>query len=287
VSKSDFEHFPYFGHLNLFRISDFVLQIYKKMTRTEIQRHLAERGLRPLKQFGQNFLHDQNLCQWLVKQIVGEMKAGQPLLEIGPGLGALTEPLLEAGCDLTAIEKDRGLAEFLRQRFYDSKKFHLWEGDALEILPELTESFPVVAGNLPYNISTPLLMTLLERSTPPQRMVFTLQREVAQRLGSAPGRKDYGAVSVLVQAEYEVEILKNIPATVFYPEPEVGSSVVRLRRRGDPLIKSENRAVFHDLVKKGFSQRRKKLSNLLDVDDSRRAEELTIAEWVLLCRTAF
>src|SRR5258708_4815000 len=132
------------------------------MTRTEIQRHLAERGLRPLKQFGQNFLHDQNLCHWLVKQIVAEIKAGQPLLEIGPGLGALTEPLIEAGYELTVIEKDRGLAEFLRQRFAGAKNFHLREGDALEILPELKESFPVVVGNLPYNISTPLLMTLLE-----------------------------------------------------------------------------------------------------------------------------
>jgi len=252
------------------------------MTRTEIQRHLAERGLRPLKQFGQNFLHDQNLCQWLVKQIMAEIKAGQPVLEIGPGLGALTEPLLEAGYELTAIEKDRGLAEFLRQRFAVAKNFHLREGDALEVLGALTETFPVVVGNLPYNISSPLLMTLMELPTPPERMIFTLQREVAQRLGSAPSRKDYGAVSVIVQSEYDVEIIKNIPATVFYPEPEVGSAVVRLERRGELLIKKGNRAAFHALVKKGFSQRRKKLSNLLEVEDSRRAEELTVLEWINL-----
>jgi 16S rRNA (adenine1518-N6/adenine1519-N6)-dimethyltransferase len=254
------------------------------MTRTEIQRHLAARGLRPLRQFGQNFLHDQNLCHWLARQIVAETKPGGLLLEIGPGLGALTEPLLEAGLELTAIEKDRGLAQFLREQLANRKNFRLIEGDALEIIPGLPDLFPVAVGNLPYNISTPLLMTLLDRPAPPRSLIFTLQREVARRLASAPGRKDYGAVTVLVQAEYDVEILKNIPAAVFYPEPEVGSAVVRLRRRDAPLLRSENRAAFHALVKKGFSQRRKKLSNLLSIKDDRRAEELDVPDWVEIFR---
>lgn len=250
------------------------------MTLSEIKSHLAERGLRPLKQFGQNFLHDQNLCRWLVEQI-GVPPDGARLLEIGPGLGAITEVIAGSGARLLAVEKDRGLAAFLRERFDGKKNFELREGDALDLLPEIgaAEKFPVVCGNLPYNISTPLIMTLLDWPQPPARMVFTLQIELARRLASAPGHKDYGALTVIVQSEYSVEILKKLPHSVFYPEPEVDSAVVLLTALRAPLVPSQRRAAFRELVKKGFSQRRKKLSNLIGGSDSRRAEELTVSEW--------
>lgn len=250
------------------------------MTLTEIKLHLAERGLRPLKQFGQNFLHDQNLCRWLVEQI-GEVPDGARLLEIGPGLGAITEVIIESGKSLVAVEKDRGLAAFLRERFATQSLFELQEGDALDLLPELgaKEAFPIVCGNLPYNVSSPLIMTLLDLPHPPRLMIFTLQRELAQRLAGKPGSKDYGALTVLVQAEYTVEILRKLPATVFYPEPEVESAVVRLQLRPEPLIPPQQRVAFRAMVKKGFSQRRKKLSNLIGGTDPRRAEELTVEDW--------
>jgi 16S rRNA (adenine1518-N6/adenine1519-N6)-dimethyltransferase len=253
------------------------------MTLSDIKFYLAERGLRPLKQFGQNFLHDQNICRWLVEQI-GPVEPGVSLLEIGPGLGAITEVILKAGIPLVAIEKDRGLAAFLREHFDNEAHFQLHEGDALEVLPVLGQEqpFPTVCGNLPYNVSTPLIMTLLDWPQPPRRMVFTLQRELAQRLASGPGSKDYSALSILIQAEYEVSLLKKLPHSVFYPEPEIESAVVLLTARPKPLVAPEHRAAFRELVKKGFSQRRKKLSNLIGGNDSRRAEELTVEEWCRL-----
>ena len=254
------------------------------MTLSDIKQHLAERGLRPLKQFGQNFLHDQNICRWLVEQI-GPLEPGVRLLEIGPGLGAITEVILSAGHPLVAVEKDRGLAAFLRDHLGANPHFELREGDALEILPPLgqAERFPVVCGNLPYNVSTPLIMTLLEWPQPPRRMVFTLQRELAQRLASGPGTKDYSALTILIQAEYRVTILKKLPHTVFYHEPEVESAVILMEVRPEPLVPPTRRAEFRAMVKKGFSQRRKRLSNLIGGTDQRRAEELSVEEW---CRRA-
>lgn len=249
------------------------------MTLSEIKHLLAEKGLRPLKQFGQNFLHDQNMCRWIVDQI--QPVPGSQLLEIGPGLGAITEGILQSGVPLVAVEKDRGLAAILRERFDHLPNFDLREGDALDLLPDIgaKENFPVVCGNLPYNVSTPLIMTLLDWPQPPRRMLFALQKELGMRLASAPRTKDYSALSVIVQAEYTIEIVKKLPHSVFYPEPEIESAVVLLLARPQPLVPPERRAAFRTLVKKGFSQRRKKLSNLIGGTDSRRAEELTVEEW--------
>lgn len=256
------------------------------MTLSDIKHLLADKGLRPLKQFGQNFLHDQNMCRWIVEQI--HPVPGTRLLEIGPGLGAITEGILQAGTPLVAVEKDRGLAAVLRERFDHLPNFDLREGDALDLLPELgaKEHFPVVCGNLPYNVSTPLIMTLLDWPQPPRHMVFALQKELAMRLATPPRTKDYSALSVIVQAEYTIEIIKKLPHSVFYPEPEVESAVVLLLARPQPLVPPEHRATFRALVKKGFSQRRKKLSNLIGGTDSRRAEELTVEEWAASITTA-
>jgi 16S rRNA (adenine1518-N6/adenine1519-N6)-dimethyltransferase len=251
------------------------------MTKTEIQQVLQERGLRPLKQLGQNFLFDQNLCAWLVQQAVGNTPGDTPVIEIGPGLGALTTGLLERGLRVLALEKDRGLADWLRQRFarpLATGQFRLVEGDALETMNTLEGDFPLVLGNLPYNISTPLLLQWIQRSRPPHRLFFLLQKEMAQRLAATPRTKEYGAVSVQVQADYKVTLVRTVPASVFYPAPEVASAAVELVRRDDALTEAQRQSL-HDLVRGGFSQRRKKLSNLLEIDESRRAEELTVAEW--------
>jgi 16S rRNA (adenine1518-N6/adenine1519-N6)-dimethyltransferase len=257
------------------------------MTLTEIRAALDSRGLRPLKQLGQNFLHDKNLAAWLAEQSAQGLEAGAELVEIGPGLGALTGFLLQRGMKVIALEKDRGLCAFLRERFGEeiaSGRFDLRHGDALELLPQLEASPKVVCGNLPYYISTPLLMECLKLRGKPATLFFLVQREVGQRLAGVPGNKTYGALSVLVQAGYEVEMARVLPGSVFYPAPDVESVAVRLRPRPQPLVGAEERATFAAFVQRGFSQRRKKLSNLLPTHDARRAEELSPAAWVGLWR---
>jgi len=257
------------------------------MTLTEIRAALDSRGLRPLKQLGQNFLHDQNLAKWLAEHAVEGLEPGASVVEIGPGLGALTSVLLEKNLRVTALEKDRGLCVFLREYFalqIAQGNLDLREGDALEILPQLDITPAVICGNLPYYISTPLLMECLRLPSLPARLFFLVQKEVGQRLASLPGNKTYGALSVLVQAGHDVSLVRTLPGSVFYPPPEVASVAVQLTPRAQPLVAPADRERFAAIVQRGFSQRRKKLSNLLPTDDGRRAEHLTSAEWVELWR---
>ena len=257
------------------------------MTLTEIRAALDSRGLRPLKQLGQNFLHDQNLARWLAEHAVAGLDDGATVVEIGPGLGALTSILLEKNLHLIALEKDRGLCVFLREHFSPEiarGSLDLREGDALEMLPQLGVTPTVICGNLPYYISTPLLMECMRLPGVPARLFFLVQKEVGQRLASLPGNKTYGSLSVLVQAGYDVAMVRTLPGSVFYPPPEVESVVVQLTPRAQPLVVPADRQRFAAVVQRGFSQRRKKLSNLLATEDGRRAEHLTPAEWVDLWR---
>jgi 16S rRNA (adenine1518-N6/adenine1519-N6)-dimethyltransferase len=254
------------------------------MTLTEIRAALTARGLRPLRQLGQNFLHDKNLAAWLADQALAGAVSGADVVEIGPGLGALTAFLLQRGARVIAVEKDRGLCAFLRERFAQeiaSGKLDLRHDDALALLPALAPSR--VCGNLPYYISTPLLMECLRLDA--EQLFFVMQKEVGQRLASEPGGKVYGALSVLVQVACDVELVRTLPGSVFYPPPDVESIAVRLRRREHPLVSASDRAVFAAFVQRGFSQRRKKLSNLLPVEDGRRAEHLSPVEWIALWRS--
>ena len=257
------------------------------MTLTEIRAALELRGLRPLKQLGQNFLHDQNLARWLAQEAAAGLGEGDALVEIGPGLGALTGLLLQRKLRVIALEKDRGLCVFLRERFAGETAagtFDLREGDALELLPALDAMPRAVCGNLPYYISTPLLMECLRLPGPPVGCFFLMQREVGQRLAARCGNKTYGGLSVLVQTGYDVELVRTLPGSVFYPPPEVESVAVRLTPRAEPLVTPAERGRFAAVVQRGFSQRRKKLSNLLPTPDGRRAEELDPAAWVTLWR---
>jgi 16S rRNA (adenine1518-N6/adenine1519-N6)-dimethyltransferase len=255
------------------------------MTLTEIRAALETRGLRPLKQLGQNFLHDQNLARWLADHATAGLTEGATVVEIGPGLGALTGWLLGKNLRIIALEKDRGLCVFLRERFATeiaSGKFDLREGDALDLLPQLGLAPAVICGNLPYYISTPLLMECVKLPGQPSRLFFLVQKEVGQRLASAPGSKVYGSVSVIVQVGYDVSLERTLPGSVFYPPPEVESVAVQLTPRSLPLVPAVDRANFAAMVQRGFSQRRKKLSNLLEIRDDRRAEELSPAQWIEL-----
>jgi 16S rRNA (adenine1518-N6/adenine1519-N6)-dimethyltransferase len=257
------------------------------MTLTEIRAVLAARGLAPLKQLGQNFLHDQNLAAWLADRAVAGLAPGARVVEIGPGLGALTSFLLAKDLHLIALERDRGLCAFLREKFeaeIAAGRFELREGDALALLPELNLEPAVICGNLPYYISTLLLMECLRRPGPPARLFFLMQKEVGQRLAGGSGTKTYGALSVQVQVGYQVALLRSLPGSVFHPPPEVASIVVQLTPLEKPLVAPAERADFAEVVQRGFSQRRKKLSNLLPTTDTRRAEHLSPAEWVALWR---
>jgi 16S rRNA (adenine1518-N6/adenine1519-N6)-dimethyltransferase len=262
------------------------------MTLKEIQQHLGELGTVPTRSLGQNFLHDQNLARWIVAQL--DLRPGDHVVEIGPGLGALTEFLAEAGVRLTLLEKDDRLIPHLR-RVFERGTTRVFHGDALDFdLRELWGHGPVkVVGNLPYYVSTPLIAKFTSALSPASVLVLTLQLELAKRLDAAPRTKDYGAMSVCVNRRWKAAYLKKLPASVFYPAPKVDSAVVSLRRRGRSEVRPLDDAVFEGLVRKGFSERRKQLRNMLPefrerwpevtaalgVGETVRAEELSLSQW--------
>ena len=173
---------------------------------------------------------------------------------------------------------DQGLISFLREEFKEEPRFKLTEGDALKTLSG-HPARSVLCGNLPYSISTPLLVQLALRQPPPKTVVVTLQKEVADRFGAQPRTPDYGAVTVLLQTVFQIEKVRALPPEVFYPRPRVDSSVLRLTRRSSFPGGLEK---FYAFVRKGFSQRRKQLKRVLPVDLARRAEELDPSEWFQL-----
>jgi 16S rRNA (adenine1518-N6/adenine1519-N6)-dimethyltransferase len=265
------------------------------MKLSEIGNILREIRVVPVKTLGQNFLHDQNLARWMVQE--AGISASDFVLEIGPGLGAITEPALATGARVLAIEKDGRLADFLRARFVE-QRFEVVHSDALEF--EVRRLFPKgpvkLLGNLPYNVSTQLLLRYLEQPSPITMAVLMLQREVAVRLSAAPRSKDYGILTLVVQLQCRVEYLRTVPATVFLPQPDVESAFVRLTPRTPNELPWHDRETFFSLVRCGFSQRRKQLGKLLkdQVADwpqaaqeigaslTARAEELSLAQWIAL-----
>jgi 16S rRNA (adenine1518-N6/adenine1519-N6)-dimethyltransferase len=265
------------------------------MKLSEITHTLQEIGVVPVKTLGQNFLHDQNLARWIVQE--AQLNAGDFVLEIGPGLGAITEPTLAAGAEVLAIEKDKRLADFLRRRL-QGERFEIVHQDALRFaVRALFPRGPVkLLGNLPYYISTELLFRFLERPTPITLSVLMLQNEVARRLSAGPRSKDYGILGLVLQSQYRVEYLRSIPASVFLPQPEVDSALVRLTPRPAGELPDYDRAFFLTLIRRGFSQRRKQLGKLLreivpdwpeaakkiETPITARAEELSLGQWIAL-----
>ena len=272
------------------------------MKLSDIRAALSELQVTPSKTLGQNFLHDQNLARWIVARL--EACPGDQLLEIGPGLGALTGAALETGAALTVLEKDGRLAVHLRQRFSGEDRLRVEHMDALDFdVRTLWPRRPVkVFGNLPYYISTPLLFHFTSPDAPVTKAVFLLQRELAERIAAAaPGTKDYGILSVIVGRRWRVELLRTLPASVFLPEPKVDSALISLTPREPDELPACDVPTFDGLVRTGFSQRRKQLGNLLrnhlpierglswpqlagliGVKDTVRGEELTLLQWIAL-----
>jgi 16S rRNA (adenine1518-N6/adenine1519-N6)-dimethyltransferase len=251
-------------------------------------------GHKARKRFGQNFLHDQRIIQRIVSSIAP--KAGQVMLEVGPGQGAITKLLLQHEPQLTAVELDRDLAAGLRIQFADDKNFSLIEGDVLQFSVAQLQAAPHsvrVVGNLPYNISTPLLFQLLEQREYIADMHFMLQKEVVDRMAASPGGRDYGRLSIMVQYACRVTHLFDVPPGAFNPPPKVTSAIVRLQPC-EPLLAAHNFATFARVVNVAFQQRRKTLRNTLKalmneeqlcaagVDPAARAETLSVEDFVRL-----
>ena len=284
------------------------------MTPNETRAALEQLALQPSKALGQNFLVDRNIAYLIVD--AARLHADDTVLEIGPGLGALTEILLERAGRVIAVEKDGRLYEFLRERFGRRHKLQLVHADALEFdfesitslhhstTPSLQSSFKVVA-NLPYSVATPLMQRLVDSPGRPLRMVLTIQREVADRLTAKPRTKDYGALTLFTQLYYEVHREHVISPRCFIPPPAVESAVVSLRLAPHPLLEPALEAPFRELVRAGFGQRRKMLRGVLPKAATgvavtaraleaalqrigalatARGEELSLAQWLLLTR---
>ena len=249
---------------------------------------------RARKRFGQNFLHDQAIIHRIVRAI--RPQAGETLLEIGPGQGALTGELLATGCELFALELDRDLVEILRHTFSAEPRFHLRQGDALKFaLAEVAKDARLrVVGNLPYNISTPLIFHLLAQREHIVDMHFMLQKEVVDRLAAAPGNKDYGRLGIMTQYHCRVEPLLDVPPHAFSPQPKVQSAVVRLTPHATPPFAAKSVENLQQIVRAAFNQRRKTLRNALQtllsaeqisacgIDPGARPETLALPQFVAL-----
>ena len=241
------------------------------------------------KRFGQHFLTDAYVLGAIVDLI--DPQPGQALVEIGPGLGALTWPLLERCAALTVIELDRDLAARLRQR----PGLNVIEADVLKVdFAALAQAMarPLrLVGNLPYNISTPILFHLLESADVVLDQHFMLQKEVARRMAAEPGGKEYGRLSVMLQWRYRIETVLEVPPRAFEPPPKVDSAIVRMRPLPGPQTGVMPPALLPELVAVAFSQRRKLLRHTLGrwleargyagaFDVQRRAEEVPVAQYV-------
>jgi 16S rRNA (adenine1518-N6/adenine1519-N6)-dimethyltransferase len=263
------------------------------MKLSDIRATLQEIQVSPVKTLGQNFLHDQNVARWIVDQ--AQVTSDDYVLEIGPGLGALTKFVLEKGARVLAIEKDTRLANFLRERFA-LERLEILNTDALKFDARILFAHRRVKllGNLPYNISSALLVRFLVQPSPISLSLLTLQKEMATRLSAKPATRDYGALTLRVQLRHHVKYLRTISATVFLPRPEVDSAVVRISPRDPRELPPHDEELLLELIRLGFSQRRKQLGKLLhervdnwdtlarqlNIDAKTRAEELSLLQWI-------
>jgi 16S rRNA (adenine1518-N6/adenine1519-N6)-dimethyltransferase len=246
----------------------------------------------PRKRFGQNFLQSQPVISQIMAIL--NLQPEDKVVEIGPGMGALTRPLMQSLNHLTAIEIDRDLQALLKEKWGATGRFHLVGADALTIDYSQWGKGLRVIGNLPYNISTPLLLHLLSFTNDIVDMHFMLQKEVVVRLAGQPGSRDYGRLSVITQYHCDVESLFDVPPDAFYPQPKVDSAIVRLTPYPVSPYPAVSMEDFQAVVAKAFSMRRKTLANnlkplikaselsALGIDPGLRPEQITVREFVNL-----
>lgn len=279
----------------------------------EVRELLAQLGHRPNKGLGQNYLIDANILDIIAD--TADIQPNESVLEIGPGLGALTERIIPKAKSVTCIEKDPTMLEYLQTRFpgggspasatADSgaavPPFQLIESDALDVdLEELfQDGITKVAANLPYSVASRLMVDIAECEHRPVLMSLTIQKEVADRLCSPVGDKHYGVLSILTGVFYHNTLIKKISPTCFLPPPKVWSAVVKMERRDVPLVGDEEYPLFKNLVKSCFSQRRKQIGTILKrlgvspvdellgdagIEHAERPERIGVERWVRLAR---
>ena len=271
-----------------------------KLTRpSDVRALLAAMDFHPSRLLGQNFLIDANILNILFE--AAALTPRDAVLEVGPGLGVLTEGLLERAGRVVAVEKDSRLFQWLENTYAQSPKLGLIHSDILDVdlTPLLAGGVNKCVANLPYAIASRFLVELMGAARAPERIVVTVQLEVAERLAAAPGTHDYGLISVLAQLAYTVSIHKRISPTCFWPAPEVTSAILLMVRRDEPLVAVDDRAALLQLLKLCFSKRRKQIGATLrgekfaDVDriladlaipPMARPENLAPADWAGLSR---
>ena len=263
----------------------------------EVVHYICKRfDIKMSKKLGQNFLIKRGIVDEIVK--AADLQEGEPVLEIGPGIGTLTQGLAQSGANVTAIELDTRLLEVLDTTLAQYSNVTIVHGDVLKLdVPSImnNEPFKVVA-NLPYYITTPIIMSLLESRLPIERLVVMVQKEVALRMVAKPGTKDYGALSLAVQYYTKPDIVLDVPPKSFLPAPAVTSSVIRCVLRDKPPVDVIDEKLFFRVVKAGFAQRRKTFANTMkttglskdrieellakaNIDGQRRGETFTLQEF--------
>ena len=263
----------------------------------EVVHYICKRfDIKMSKKLGQNFLIKRGIVDEIVH--AAELTVGEPVLEVGPGIGTLTQGLAQSGADVTAIELDRRLLEVLDTTLASYDNVRIIHGDVLKLdVPTIMNHKPFkVVANLPYYITTPIIMSLLESKLPIERLVVMVQKEVALRMIAKPGTKDYGALSVAVQYYTEPDIVLDVPPKSFLPAPAVTSSVIRCVLRDKPPVDVIDEKLFFRVVKAGFAQRRKTFANTMrttglskeqiddilvkaNIDGQRRGETFSLQEF--------
>lgn len=263
----------------------------------EVVHYICKRfDIKMSKKLGQNFLIKRGIVDEIVH--AAELMPGEPVLEVGPGIGTLTQGLAQSGADVTAIELDRRLLDVLDTTLASYDNVRIVHGDVLKLdVPTIMNHKPFkVVANLPYYITTPIIMSLLESKLPIERLVVMVQKEVALRMVAKPGTKDYGALSVAVQYYTDPDIVLDVPPKSFLPAPAVTSSVIRCVLRDKPPVDVIDEKLFFRVVKAGFAQRRKTFSNTMkttglskdrieellvkaNIDGQRRGETFTLQEF--------
>ncbi|SCM82075.1 Ribosomal RNA small subunit methyltransferase A [uncultured Sporomusa sp.] len=276
------------------------MAIKPRIAQKEVTLHILKTfGIHMAKKLGQNFLIDGNVVDGIVA--AAQVKAGDTVLEVGPGIGTLTQGLAEAGAEVTAVELDRRLLDVLAKTLEGYDNVKVIHGDILkiDISREINKEKYKLVANLPYYITTPIIMKFLEERLPVELLVTMVQKEVAQRMVAKPGGKDYGALSVAVQYYTEPEIMFIVPPKAFIPSPAVESAVIRCTVRTVPPVQVASEKMFFRVVKAAFAQRRKTLANGLKangldkaavekvlaqagIDGTRRGEQLSLDEFAAI-----
>ena len=268
------------------------INTFKLTSPKEVQALLQHLGHRPNRGLGQNYLIDANILDIITH--TAAINTSDTLLEIGPGLGALTERLLKKTPNVVAIEKDPKMVNYLKNRF---PQLRLIEADALNVDLEILfkKGINKVVANLPYSVGTRLVIEIIECLHRPQTLSLTLQKEVAERIVASAGNKQYGILAILIGLFYHSSLIKKISPTCFLPPPKVWSSVIQLEKREKPHIQPQEYENFKKLIKTCFSQRRKQIGTLLrkqkfthfnsalkqiNISPSTRPETINLQQWV-------